>query len=169
MVRLMGMGLRVTAYRMDIHTQHHRSQPRKYRQAPFKASGLALTGQVKEARAARDELLRIDPGASISQLRTIGITAQVGVSPYIDGLRLAGLPERGSSAASHDRCGRCCGLLACAASSLSCPPTKWSGKLFRMSRLGQKRRFDLLTITSGLPRTSDVSGPGRHFAIVPGD
>jgi predicted ATPase len=29
------------------------------------------------------------------------------------------------------------------------------------------RRFDLLTITSGLPPTSDVSRPGRHSTFVP--
>jgi hypothetical protein len=31
----------------------------------------------------------------------------------------------------------------------------------------QSRRFDLLSITSALPRTTDVSGLGRHFAFVP--
>jgi enamine deaminase RidA (YjgF/YER057c/UK114 family) len=36
-----------------------------------------------------------------------------------------------------------------------------------MSALGQSRRFDLLSIKSALPRTSDVSGRGRHFAFVP--
>ena len=33
--------------------------------------------------------------------------------------------------------------------------------------MGQSRRFDLLSITSGLPPTSDVFGPNRHFAFVP--
>jgi hypothetical protein len=33
--------------------------------------------------------------------------------------------------------------------------------------VGQTRRFDLLSITSDLPSTSDVSGPGRHFAFGP--
>jgi len=36
-----------------------------------------------------------------------------------------------------------------------------------MTALGQSRRFDLLSITSGLPPTSDVFGPNRHFAFVP--
>jgi hypothetical protein len=33
--------------------------------------------------------------------------------------------------------------------------------------LGQARRFDLLTVTSGVPPTSDIAGPGRHFRKVP--
>jgi hypothetical protein len=36
----------------------------------------------------------------------------------------------------------------------------------RKSALGHSRRFDLLTITSGLPPTSDVYRP-VHFASVP--
>ena len=36
-----------------------------------------------------------------------------------------------------------------------------------MTAWGQACRFELLTITSGLPRTSDVSGPGRHFGFGP--
>ena len=36
-----------------------------------------------------------------------------------------------------------------------------------MSASGQSRQFDLLSVTSALPRTSDVSGSGRHFAFVP--
>ena len=36
-----------------------------------------------------------------------------------------------------------------------------------MSVWGQTRRFDLLSITSDMPSTSDVSGPGQHFAKVP--
>jgi len=36
-----------------------------------------------------------------------------------------------------------------------------------ISALSQSRRFDLLSVTSALPRTSDVSGRGRHFAFVP--
>jgi hypothetical protein len=36
-----------------------------------------------------------------------------------------------------------------------------------MTASGQSRRFDLLSIKSALPRTSDVSGRGRHFAFVP--
>src|SRR5882757_6945505 len=36
-----------------------------------------------------------------------------------------------------------------------------------MSAVGQSRRFDLLSVTSALPRTSDVSGPGRHFEYGP--
>jgi hypothetical protein len=37
-----------------------------------------------------------------------------------------------------------------------------------MSALGHERRFDHLTIRSGLPPTSDISGVGRHFSFVPG-
>jgi hypothetical protein len=36
-----------------------------------------------------------------------------------------------------------------------------------MSALGHSLRFDLLSITSDMPSTSDVSGPARHFAKVP--
>ena len=41
------------------------------------------------------------------------------------------------------------------------------GTVQRMSDLGQSRRFDLLTFTSGLRPTPDISGPGRHFALGP--
>jgi hypothetical protein len=36
-----------------------------------------------------------------------------------------------------------------------------------MSAEGHERRFDPLTIGSGLPPTSDISGSGRHFAFGP--
>ena len=36
-----------------------------------------------------------------------------------------------------------------------------------MPASGQSRRFGLLSITSALPRTPDVSRFGRHFAFVP--
>ena len=36
-----------------------------------------------------------------------------------------------------------------------------------MSALGQTRRFGLLTLTSGLTPTSDISRLSRHFAFVP--
>jgi hypothetical protein len=36
-----------------------------------------------------------------------------------------------------------------------------------MSVPGQTRRFGSPTITSGLSPTSDIPGPGRHFAKVP--
>jgi len=32
---------------------------------------------------------------------------------------------------------------------------------------GQARRFDLLTVTSGVPLTSDIAGPSRDFRKVP--
>src|SRR5882757_307493 len=35
------------------------------------------------------------------------------------------------------------------------------------SVVGQTRRFDLLSVTSDVHSTSDVSGPGRHFAVGP--
>jgi len=38
---------------------------------------------------------------------------------------------------------------------------------FRRSAMGQTRRFGSPTITSGLSPTSDIPGPGRHFAKVP--
>ena len=39
--------------------------------------------------------------------------------------------------------------------------------LFHRVRFGQTRRFDLLSVTSGLPPTADVSGPGWHLTFVP--
>ena len=36
-----------------------------------------------------------------------------------------------------------------------------------MSGLGQKRRFDRLPFTSGLPPSTDVVGGRRHVANVP--
>jgi hypothetical protein len=33
--------------------------------------------------------------------------------------------------------------------------------------LGQSRCFDLLTVTSGVPPTSDIDGPSRHFRKGP--
>src|SRR6266446_10043229 len=36
-----------------------------------------------------------------------------------------------------------------------------------LSAKGQSRHSDCWSITSGLPRTSDISGPGRHFAVGP--
>jgi hypothetical protein len=36
-----------------------------------------------------------------------------------------------------------------------------------MSEMGQTRRFDLLSITSALPPTSDVSRTSQYFAFVP--
>ena len=35
------------------------------------------------------------------------------------------------------------------------------------SVVGQTRRFDLLSITSDMPSTSDLPGPGQHFAKGP--
>jgi hypothetical protein len=37
-----------------------------------------------------------------------------------------------------------------------------------MSALGQSRRFRDARDMSGLPQTADISGPGWHFAFVPG-
>jgi hypothetical protein len=39
--------------------------------------------------------------------------------------------------------------------------------LSRMSRVGQKRRFDRLPVTSGLPRQADMLSVRRHVAKVP--
>ena len=36
-----------------------------------------------------------------------------------------------------------------------------------MSASGQTRQFDLLSVTSGLHPTADISGRGQHFAFVP--
>ena len=36
-----------------------------------------------------------------------------------------------------------------------------------MSASGQSRRFNFLSITSGLPQRADISGRGRYFAFVP--
>jgi hypothetical protein len=36
-----------------------------------------------------------------------------------------------------------------------------------MSQLGQKRQFDLLPATSGLPLTADLVSPARHVSNVP--
>ena len=36
-----------------------------------------------------------------------------------------------------------------------------------MSDLGHSRRFGLLSVTSGLPQTADITRPGWHFAFVP--
>jgi len=36
-----------------------------------------------------------------------------------------------------------------------------------MSELGQARRFGLVTVTSGVPSTSYIIGPSRHFRKVP--
>jgi hypothetical protein len=33
--------------------------------------------------------------------------------------------------------------------------------------MGQTRQFRDVSDMSGLPRRSDISGPGRHFAFVP--
>jgi hypothetical protein len=38
-----------------------------------------------------------------------------------------------------------------------------------MSDLGHSLRFDLLSITSDMPSTSDVSGLGQHLAKGPED
>ena len=40
-------------------------------------------------------------------------------------------------------------------------------RLSNRSAWGQTRRFDLLSVTSDVHSTSDVSGPGRHFAVGP--
>jgi hypothetical protein len=34
-------------------------------------------------------------------------------------------------------------------------------------QMGQSRRFDPLSATSGLPRTTDIIGPHRHVSNVP--
>jgi hypothetical protein len=39
---------------------------------------------------------------------------------------------------------------------------------FLKSGLGQKRRFDRLPFTSGLPPSTDIVGVHRHVAKVPG-
>jgi hypothetical protein len=36
-----------------------------------------------------------------------------------------------------------------------------------MSAMGQTRRFRDVRDMSGLPQTTDIAGPGRHFAFVP--
>jgi hypothetical protein len=36
-----------------------------------------------------------------------------------------------------------------------------------MSALGQTRRFRDVRDMSGLPQTTDLAGPARHFAFVP--
>jgi hypothetical protein len=36
-----------------------------------------------------------------------------------------------------------------------------------MSETGQKRRFDPLPVTSGLPRSTDIIRPARHVRLVP--
>jgi len=36
-----------------------------------------------------------------------------------------------------------------------------------MSVVGQTRRFRDVRGMSGLPQTSDIAGPGQHFAFVP--
>jgi hypothetical protein len=36
-----------------------------------------------------------------------------------------------------------------------------------MSEMGQSRHFDRAPRTSGLPRTTDIGGTGRHVSKVP--
>ena len=58
------------------------------------ASTQALSGHVETARTTLQAFLQIAPGATISQLRQMQHLADTpGIRRYLEGLRLAGLPE----------------------------------------------------------------------------
>ena len=56
------------------------------------AATLARLGHVEEARAVAAEILRIEPKYTISVTRALALSKRR--EAYLDGLRMAGLPER---------------------------------------------------------------------------
>ena len=57
------------------------------------AASLALTGMLHEAQSAMATLLQLEPGLSLSRMKSMRAWTDSARARYFEGLRLAGLPE----------------------------------------------------------------------------
>jgi adenylate cyclase len=70
-----------------------RGNPRFPYSRAYLAASFAYLGRGDEARAAVEELLRVQPGFSLTFVRENSVGASPALGHFLDGLRKAGLPE----------------------------------------------------------------------------